>query len=281
MILSGVFHSVLSSAAHRSEIARLPSDAERAAVHRCDAYRKSFPMSDIVIPAYLLRNRAVAQWVRNHHLTVEIRTGEDVAVAIAAGIHRASLMVHGDGVNESDLRATVNLSPGPIVVSSIAQIDILAATVEHRMQNVFVHVIDGTAPALVLAGGRYALQGGFRLDSTELDRAVGLLLDCSRLNLIGMYCDVGVHEYDYVSYPAAIGAVISEMSHIRRQHGIVLTRVGLGGGGAVPSDNWAVALPELARQIDESLDEACATVRFPRPIVVLCPGGAIAEKHAA
>lgn len=281
MTLSGVFHSVLSSATRRSDIAPVPSDADRAAVHRCEAYRKSFPMSDIVIPAYALRNRAVSKWVRNHHHTVEIRTGEDAAVAIAAGIPPASLMVHGDGVSESDLRATANLSPGRIAVSSITQIDILAATVEHRMQKVFVHVIDGTAAALVLAGERYALQGGFRLDSTELDRAVGLLLDCSRLDLVGMYCDVGVHEYDYVSYPAAIGAVISEMSHIRRQHGIVLTRLGLGGGGAVPSDNWAVALPELASQIDESLDEACATARFPRPIVVLSPGRAIMETHAA
>lgn len=238
-------------------------------------------MTDIVLPAYALRNRAIAKWVRDHRLTVEIRTGEDLAVAIAAGTHLAYLIVHAEELSESDLRATVNLGPGQIVVSSMTHIELLAATVEHRTQNVFVHVIDGNAPALVLSDGRYAFHGGFHLDSTELDRAVSLLLNCSRLDLIGLYCDVGAREHDYVSYPAAIGAIITEMSHIRRQHGVVLTRLGLGGGGLVPSDNWAVGLPELANQIDESLDDACGTMRFPRPIVVLSPGRAITEQHAA
>ena len=125
----------------------------------------------------------------------------------------------------------MNLAPGQIAVSSMTHIDLLAAAAEHRKQNVFLHVIDGNAPTLVLADGRYAFHSGFRLDSTELDRAVSMLLNGSRLDLIGLYCDVGAHEHDYVSYPAAIGAVITEMSQIRRQHGVVLTRLGVGGGG--------------------------------------------------
>ena len=49
----------------------------------------------------------------------------------------------------------------------------------------------------------------------------------------------------------------------------------------MPSDNWADGLPELASQIDQSLDDACATMRFPRPIVVLSPGRATTEHYAA
>ena len=57
--------------------------------------------------------------------------------------------------------------------------------------------------------------------------------------------------------------MITEMTQIRRHHGVVLTRLGLGGGRAVPSGDWTTELPELASQIDESLDDACATLRFP------------------
>ncbi len=281
MAISGVFHSVYASAARRSEAALVPSDSERAALRRCDAYRKAFPMTDIVLPACALKTRAIAKWVRDHRLTVEVRTGEDLAVAIAAETHPARLIVHAGELSESDLRATVNLAPGRIVVSSMTHIDLLAAAVEHRTQIVLVHVIDGNAPALVLADGRYAFHGGFHLDSTELDRAVSLLLNCPRLDMIGLYSDVGAYEHDNVCCSAAIGAVIAEMSQIRRQHGVVLTRLGLGGGGLVPSDSWAVGLPELASRIDESLDDACGTMRFPRPIVVLSPGRAITEQYAA
>ena len=96
-----------------------------------------------------------------------------------------------------------------------------------------------------------------------------------------MHCDVGSEEHDFVSYPAAIGHMITEMTQIRRHHGVVLTRLGLGGGRAVPSGDWTIELPELASQIDESLDDACATLRYPRPLVVLSPGLAIVEHDAA
>ena len=279
--LSGVFHSVLSSAARRSDAARVPDNADRAAMHRCEVYRRSFPMTEIAIPAYALRNRGLAKWVRDHGLTVEIRTGEDLAVAIAAGIHPTRMIVHAAGLSESDLRATVNLAPGRIVVCSINHIDLLAAAVEQRKQSVIIGVIDGNAPDLGLADGRCEFHAGFRLDSTGLDKGVESLLNFSCLDLVGMYCDVGAYEHDFVSYPAAIGQLITEMTHIRRQHGVVLTLLGLGGGRAVPPDDWSVALPELANQIDDSLDDACATMRFPRPIVVLSPGPAIVEQSAA
>jgi diaminopimelate decarboxylase len=34
-------------------------------------------------------------------------------------------------------------------------------------------------------------------------------------------------------------------------------------------------------QIEQSLDDACATLRYPRPLVVLSPGVAIVEHDAA
>ena len=70
------------------------------------------------------------------------------------------------------------------------------------------------------------------------------------------------------------------MTHVRRQHGVVLTLLGLGGGRTVASGDWPVALPGLAGQIDESLDDACATMRYPRPIIVLSPGSAIEQQAA-
>jgi diaminopimelate decarboxylase len=279
--LSGVLHSVLSSAARRSDAARTPDAAEQATLRRCEVYRRSFPMTEIALPADVLRSRAVAKWARENGLSVDTRSGEELAVAIAAGIHPNRMTVDADPMRESDLRATLNLAPGRVVVSSIKHVELLATAVEHRTQGIFVRVIDVNAPALTLADGQYSFQGGFRLDSTELDRVVAAIVNNARLDLLGLYCDVGVLEHDFVSYPAAIGHIITEMEHIRREHGAVLTRVGLGGGRTVPCGDWALELPGLAGQIDESLEDACATMRYPRPIVALSPGRALIEQHAA
>ena len=280
MTFSGVFHSVLSSAARRSDVARAQSAAEQATLRRYETYRDSFPMTEIVLPASVLRNRMVAQWARDKSLSTDVRTGEELAVAIAAGIHPARMTVHADTMSESDLRATVKLTPGRVVVSSFKQIEAVAAAVEHRSQSVFVHVIDVNAPTLAVADGHYSMCDGFRLDSTALDRAISAIVNNARLDLVGLYCDVGVSEHDSVSYPAAIGHIITEMTQIRRQYGAVLALLGLGGGRVVPASDWSVALRELAGQIDESLDDACATMRYPRPIVVLSPGSVIEQQAA-
>jgi diaminopimelate decarboxylase len=267
----------VDGSAVRHTVAHEPDSPERAALRRCEVYRQSFPMTEIALPAYALRNLEVAKWARDQRLAIDLRTGTELAVAIAAGIHPARMTVHADGMSDSELRATANLESGRVVVSSVSQIDLLASAAV-RTQDVFVCVSDVNAPVLSMAGTK---KRGFRFDSIELDRAVEAVLAAKRLNLVGVHCEVGSEDNDFVSYPAAIGHMITEMTQIRRRDGVVLTRLGLGGGRAVPSGDWAVELPELASQIDESLDDACATLRYPRPLVVVSPGLAIVEHDAA
>ena len=282
MTISGVFHSVLSGTklngfAARHTVSGEPDPLERAVLHRCETYRKSFPMTEIALPAYALRNLPVSRWARDQRLAIDVRTGKEFAVAIAAGIHPARMTVHADRLSDSELRATANLEPGRVVVNSMSQIELLASAVG-RTQGVVICVTDVNALVLTVTGTE---KRGFRFDSTELDRAIEAVLAAKRLNLLGLHCDVGSEENDFVSYPAAIGHMITEMSQIRRHHAVVVTRLGLGGGRAVPCGDWTTELPELASQIDESLDDACATVRYPRPLVVLSPGLAIVEHDAA
>jgi diaminopimelate decarboxylase len=279
--LSGVFLSVLSGtkmngSAARQSIGHEPDSPDRAALRRCEIYRKSFPMTEIALPAHALRNLTVAKWVRDQHLAIDVRTGEELAAAIAAGIHPARMTVYADSITDSELRAISNLAPGRVVVGSMSQIVLLGSIVEHRTQAVVV--CSGRQRASTERRGGETR--GFSFDSHELDRG-GCGAGDMRLNLVGLHCDVGSDDHDFVSYPAAIGHMITEMTQIRRHHGVVLTRLGLGGGRAVPSGDWTTELPELASQIDESLDDACATLRYPRPLVVLSPGLAIVERDAA
>jgi diaminopimelate decarboxylase len=242
---------------------RLPTDEE---LQRCELYRKTFATAEIALPACALRNRLVAKWVRDQRVAVDLRAGEDLAIAVAAGIHPSRLTLHADGVTESDLRVAGQVGIGVMRVGTMQQIESLAM-IDHRRQGIVVCLTDGDT-------------GGFRFDSLELDHAVGAIMTGNRFNVVGLHCDVGPQAHEFISYPAAVGQMITAMAQIRRHHRVVLTRVGLGGGRAVPLGDWAVELPEVATQIEQSLDDACATLRYPRPLVVLSPGLAIVERDA-
>ena len=250
-------------------------------LRRCKIYRKSFAMTEIAFPATTLRNRAIAKWVRDHHVTVDVRTGEELAMALAAGVRLQRLALYADALSESELSAAVNLGVGRVVAASVQHIELMRSVVAKRAQDVVIRMTDVNAPLLATAGDAERVPAGFRFDSNESDTAIAAVLDHEWLNLVGLHCEVGPQDHDFVSYPAAIGHMIAEMTQIRRNHGIVLTRLGLGGGRAVPSGNWSVELPQLAAQIDESLDDACGTLRFPRPLVVLSAGLDIIGRSAA
>ncbi|AGB25331.1 diaminopimelate decarboxylase [Mycobacterium sp. JS623] len=289
--LSAFLVSVLSGHTPHAQVAGRGSDdmhngrprmlaPEEVAVQRCKMYRKSFPTTEIALPATALRNRSIAKWVRDHRVMVDVCGGEQLATAIAAGARLQRLTLYAEALSESELRAAVNLGVGRVVAGSVQQIELLRSAVTDRAQDVVIRMTDVNTPVLAVAGGG-DVQSGFRFDSNESDTAIAAVLDHEWLNLVGLHCEVGSQDHDFVSYPAAIGHMIAEMTQVRRNHGAVLTRLGLGGGRAIPSGDWAFELPQLAAQIDDSLDDACGTLRFPRPLVVLSAGLEIIGRSAA
>ena len=258
-----------------------PHSPEQEDLLRYRTYRKLFPVADIALAATALRNRAFAKWAREHPVAVDVHTGEELAVAIAAGVRLRQLTVHAEALTESELTAVVNLGVGRVVAGSVRHIDLLRSVVAKRSQDVVIRMTDSNMPILAIAGNDDQPPCGFRFDSHEADTAIAAVLDHEWLNLVGLHCEVGSQDHDFVSYPAAIGHMIAEMAHVRRNHGDVLTRLGLGGGRAVPSGDWELELPQLAGQIDESLDDACGTLRFPRPVVVVSTGLGIIGRSAA
>jgi diaminopimelate decarboxylase len=214
-------------------------------------------------------------------VAVDVRNGDELAAAIAAGVHLTRVTVYVDALGESELRAAVNLGVGRVVAGSVGQIELLRSVAAQRAQGVVIRMTDVNTPLVAIADVGNRVPCGFGFDSSEADTAIAAILDHEWLNLVGLHCEVGSQDHDFVSYPSAIGHMNAEMTRVRRNHGVVLTRLGLGGVRAVPCGDWAVELPKLAAQIDESLDDACATLRFPRPLVALSTGIGIVGRSAA
>jgi diaminopimelate decarboxylase len=70
------------------------------------------------------------------------------------------------------------------------------------------------------------------------------------------------------------------MAGVRARHGVILTELNIGGGQGVPyvSGDPELDLGALRDFIDDALDASCAAERFPRPTIVLEPGGAISAR---
>lgn len=215
-------------------------------MRRCATYCRALDPVELALPARALRDPNVAKWARDHGLSVEVRDGGDLAVAIGTGIHPMRLVLHADGFSGDEVVfCSANLGVGRLVVSSVEHIHLLVScAVRHRRQRVI-------------------------LGSTNAD-AVKAVIDGPRLDLVGLYREIDSGKDCFTALPEVVGDVITEMADIRRRHGVVLARLWVGGGlafGATPD-----RLSELGRAIEVTVDDACATLRFPRPVVVVAAG---------
>ncbi len=242
-------------------------------IRRLIGYRDSFAPAEVSFPASLLADVSVARWLRQHRQSIDVRTMPELHSAISVGIHPAFVTVHAERFTAADLGCLSRMGVGRVVVSCTEHIALLGAGSDGHTQQVLLRMTD------VAATGNEHRR--FHFDSRDADFAVEAIVTRRSLKLIGLQCDVGTAVDDFVSYPAAIGNMIAQMEDIRREHGTVLTRLGLAGGAIATSGDGSVVRQDLAEEIDESVDDACATLRFPRPVVVISAGSQIFERRAA
>ncbi len=209
-------------------------------------YRDSCAPAEVSFPAAALGDALVARWLRDRRVAVDVRTLAELHSAISVGIHPVLMTVHADQLNVGDIRRASAAGVGRVVLSRPEQITPLRAK---QTQNVLLRMTD--------AATNYS------------DIAADAVIACRSTTLIGLLCDIGTCGDDVVGCPAAIGNMIAQMDHIRRRHNIVLTRLILGVSNTEAAAGNSIRRRDLAEEIDESVVDACATLRFPRPAIVM------------
>ncbi|GGK98921.1 diaminopimelate decarboxylase [Nocardia jinanensis] len=248
---------------------------------RCRAYRKTFPQARVYYAGKALMIRAVADWVIAEGLSIDVCSGGELEVALSAGVDPKRLIMHGAGRSCDELTAAVRAGAGRIVLDSLTDIALLAAS-PSRPQPVLLRL----SPGIDVHGHPAVRTGvldqkfGFPIGSETAAEAVRRVLARPDLELVGLHCHLGSQIHDPDHYGEAIRRLVGEMAWIRREHHHLLTELDLGGGHAVayrPGDA-ELNLTELADIVEDALDAACARHRFPRPAIAMEPGRAVVAR---
>ncbi|MFD6352270.1 diaminopimelate decarboxylase [Nocardia tengchongensis] len=248
---------------------------------RCQAYRTRFPDAEIIYAGKALLTRAVAEWITEEGLSLDVCSAGELAVALSGWADPRRIVLHGNGKPFAELETAVNCGVGRIVIDSLTEITLLSALAE-RPQRVLLRVtpdidIDGH-PAV--RTGVTDQKFGFPIGGPAIRDAVDRIVRQPNLTLTGLHCHIGSQIYNTFPYGEAVRRMIGEMARIRDEFGLTLTELDLGGGHAVAyrGGDAEMNLAELADIIEDALDAACARHGFPRPGIALEPGRAIVAR---
>ncbi|MFC9501052.1 diaminopimelate decarboxylase [Streptomyces sp. NPDC056982] len=248
---------------------------------RCRNYRDAFPEAEIHYAAKAFLCRAMAHWVEEEGLGLDVCSAGELELAVAAGFPPDKIVLHGNAKTPHDLKKALWYGVGRIVIDSPSEIARIAAAVgPDGHQKVMVRVVPG-----ISAGGHEKIRTGtedqkFGLSISDgyAQHAIARILDQPQLELTGLHCHLGSQITDVKPYLSAVRRMVGLMARLREQHGAVLLELDLGGGHGVayrPGEQ-TMDLTRLARKVRAELTEACAAAGLTVPRLIIEPGRAIA-----
>ncbi|MBI5351561.1 MAG: diaminopimelate decarboxylase [Chloroflexi bacterium] len=92
-------------------------------------------------------NTAIAQWTQSHNLFVDCTGEGEIAIAMAGGVPREYILVHGVNKSEADLKSALQ-SAGTIVVDNITELQRiveLSPIPDSQFPNLWLRLLPGVA----------------------------------------------------------------------------------------------------------------------------------------
>ena len=214
---------------------------EAIALRRCAVQRKAFRGTAVSYPAEVLRYGAVAKWITDHGLTVDVGSPGELDQTKAAGVEASRVVMHCHGkVSVPISRAAL----GRFVVDSGEQVSCLADNPLARTARVVI-------------------------DAASSDALAADVLSHKRLNLAGLHCRL--NHTDAAELPAIVVDLIARMAWISRKHAVVLSRLSLGDVDVTGCDGDIRSVRRIATSIDQAVEDGCIRFRFPRPGLTVSP----------
>ncbi len=247
--------------------------------------------------------RGVLRWAAEAGLGVDVCTGGELEVALAAGMDPAMITMHGSNKLLAELERAVATGVGHVVVDSFEEIARLAYLTEERdgltdgarpverriaqrkvgagrAPRVLVRVTTGVEAHTheFVATAHDDQKFGFSLSSGAADEAVRRVLGAPSLDFAGLHSHIGSQIYDTAGFDVAAHRVLELAVRIRAEHGVHIDELNLGGGFGIaylPEDDPA-DIKVVAQSLHEIVRAQCAAAGLEVPRLTVEPGRAIA-----
>ena len=219
----------------------------------------------------------VARWVTEAGLNIDIATGGEFAVAVAAGVDAGRLGFHGNNKSLGELDRTVAAGIGVIVIDSRLEIGRVAdAAARHgRRQRVRLRVNSGVHATThdYLATAREDQKFGIAIADAEA--AVKEIRSHDGLEFLGLHSHIGSQIFEVDGFVEAIRRLLE--LHTRLLEGGPVPELNLGGGFGIAytSVDTPLSFDTLATLFADALHAEVERLGVPMPAVAIEPGRSI------
>ncbi|MBA3606379.1 MAG: diaminopimelate decarboxylase [Acidimicrobiia bacterium] len=200
---------------------------------RCREAASAFGRGRVTYATKAFLCRAMARLAYEEGLLLDVASGGELHVALAAGVPAAACVMHGNNKSDGELRAAVEAGVARIVVDSFDELDRLAALHEAAggpgaapVPKVLLRLTPGVHAHTheFVATGQDDSKFGFNVANGDAARAVADARAMPAVDLVGLHCHIGSNVFAADSFARAAEVMAAVAAPL------ALPELVLGGG---------------------------------------------------
>ena len=183
-------------------------DMRQRAQEYVGAFERRTDSFEVIYASKAFPATAACRVMREEGLSVDVASGGELHVALAAGFDPARIHLHGNNKTEAELRYAFEAGVGHLILDSFDEIE-LADRMLDRPQRALIRVTPGIRPSThdYVQTGQLDSKFGFGLADRLAERAVERVRESQHLELVGLHAHIGSQIFELEPYVKAIEVI--------------------------------------------------------------------------
>lgn len=184
------------------------SEMKRRAAEFLDAFASRTDSFEVLFASKALPVTAAYRLFSELGLSVDVASGGELTMALAAGFDPSRIYMHGNNKTDAEIELLDRSGVGTIVVDSFDEIERCERVLTRKVEAL-VRVTPGIKPSThsYIQTGQLDSKFGFGLEDGSASRAVEAVLESGKLDLVGLHFHIGSQIFEIEPFRLAVEAL--------------------------------------------------------------------------
>ena len=245
------------------------------------ALNESFGSGKIYYAAKSFICVEVAKWLKELKVGLDVCTGGELSVALAADFPASDIEFHGNNKSEAEITTAIKEGVGTIVIDSFDELSRVAkiATEFKKIQKVYLRLTPGIDAHTheFISTAHEDVKFGFSIASGDAQIAIDKCMVESSLNLAGIHCHIGSQIFEVSGFELAAQRLVAVLVAFNDKYSKELAELNLGGGYGIAytKNESAISPAQVIPAIAKVIKSECEKAQLSVPKISIEPGRAI------
>jgi len=245
------------------------------------AISSAFENSQLYYAAKSFISVEVAKWLKELKVGLDVCSGGELAVALAADFPAADIEFHGNNKSEVEISTAIKAGVGTIVIDSFDEISRVSKIAKelNKVQKIYLRLTPGVDAHTheFISTAHEDVKFGFSIASGAAQDAIENCMAQSSLSLAGIHCHIGSQIFEVDGFNLAAKRLVAVLATFRDKYAKELPELNIGGGYGIAytKEETAIAPEIVIPAIAAVIKEECAKANLAIPRISIEPGRAI------